>query len=48
VASSGEMSVYVIDPRRFGISLLFATGLTRWMFYRNHLPSALHLRSEAN
>jgi DNA polymerase (family 10) len=29
VASSGDMSVYLTDPRRFGISLLFATGSAR-------------------
>jgi DNA polymerase (family X) len=29
VVSSGEMSVYLTDPRRFGVSLLFATGSAR-------------------
>jgi len=29
VVSSGEMSVYLTDPRRFGINLLFATGSAR-------------------
>src|SRR3954447_309583 len=29
VVYSGEMSVYLTDPRRFGVSLLFATGSAR-------------------